>query len=283
MVDSIEQCNADKFVAEHSYMAESFLRSSRFGDARLIVNTHVSEGPVWRATRGLVGRIEGPRILRDELRVALAADAVGTYDAEEAEYYRKHGVPNVRWVELSLPPDTQIDVAATPPRLVFLGMREWAPNQEAFLEALRLWPRIADGISDAELCIVGPKKRGAKDPAYPAGVRDLGFVEDLDGFLATCRGLIAPIKTGGGQRTKILEVVSRGLPVVATTPAVGSLGAAFDLSSFDDDDAFVAECRRYLLDRDAAARDGDRQYDTNRQYWIAKRPHRAVEELLARC
>ena len=26
LVDSIEQCNADKFVAEHSYMAESFLR-----------------------------------------------------------------------------------------------------------------------------------------------------------------------------------------------------------------------------------------------------------------
>jgi glycosyltransferase involved in cell wall biosynthesis len=283
LVDSIEQCNADKFVAEHSYMAESFLRSSRFGDAKLIVNTHVSDGLVWRTTRGLLGRIEGPRILRDELRVAVAADAVGTYDAEEAEYYRNHGVPNVRWVELSLPPDTQIDVAANPPRLVCLGMREWAPNQEAFLEALRLWPRIADGISDAELCIVGSKKRGAKDPAYPAGVRDLGFVADLDGFLATCRGLIAPIKTGGGQRPQILELVSRGLPVVATTPAVGSLGTAFDLSCFDDDDAFVAECRRYLLDHDAAARDGDRLYDTNRQYWIAERPHRAVEELLGRC
>jgi glycosyltransferase involved in cell wall biosynthesis len=158
-------------------------------------------------------------------------------------------------------------------------MREWPPNQEAFLEALRLWPRIADGIPDAELCIVGGKKHGAKDPEYPDGVRDLGFVDDLDGFLATCRGLIAPIRTGGGQRTKILEVVSRGLPVVATTPGVGSLGS-FDLSCFDDDDAFVAECRRYLLDRDAAGREGDRLYDINRQLWIDERPHRAVEELL---
>jgi hypothetical protein len=51
-------------------MAESFLRSSRFGDAKLIVNTHVSDGLVWGAARGLLGRIEGPRILRDELRVA---------------------------------------------------------------------------------------------------------------------------------------------------------------------------------------------------------------------
>jgi glycosyltransferase involved in cell wall biosynthesis len=279
LVDSIERCNADKFVAEHSYMAESFLRSSRFGDAKLIVNTHVSDGLVWQATRGLLGRVDGPRILRDEMRVAKAADAVGTYDAEEAEYYRNHGVNNVRWIEMSLPPDTQIDVAANPPRLVCLGMREWPPNQEAFLEALRLWPRIADGIPGAELCIVGGKKHGAKDPEYPDGVRDLGFVDDLDGFLATCRGLIAPIRTGGGQRTKILEVVSRGLPVVATTPGVGSLGS-FDLSCFDDDEAFVAECRRYLLDPDAAALDGDRLYDINRQLWIDERPHRAVEELL---
>jgi glycosyltransferase involved in cell wall biosynthesis len=282
LVDCINDCGADKFVAEHSYMAESFLRSKRFGDAKLIVNTHVSDGLVWKSTRGLLGRIDGPRILRDEMRVAKAADALGTYDADEAEYYRRHGVDNVRWIEMSLPPDEQIDAAANPPRLVCLGMREWPPNQEAFLEALRLWPRIAEGIPDAELCIVGGKKQGAKEPELPDGVRDLGFVDDLDGFLATCRGLIAPIRTGGGQRTKILEMVSRGLPVVSTTEGVGSLGS-FGLSCFDDDDAFIEECRRYLLDRDAAGRDGERLYDINRQLWVEQRPHKAVIEMLSSC
>ena len=133
---AIEASDADVYVAEHSYMAESFLNSSRFGHRRLVVSTHVSEALVWRATRGALGRWEEPRLLRDELRVARAADAVATYDAEEAQYYRDHGVAGARWLELTLPPGRQIDVSATPQRMVFLGARDWPPNQEAFLRAL---------------------------------------------------------------------------------------------------------------------------------------------------
>jgi hypothetical protein len=50
--------------------------------------------------------------------------------------------------------------------------------------------------------------------------------------------------------------------------------------TFDDDDSFVAECRRYLLDQPAAAQAGSRLYDINRQRWEQRRPHRAVEALL---
>ncbi|MHA3023235.1 glycosyltransferase [Mycobacterium sp. BMJ-28] len=269
------------FVAEHSYMAESFLRSRHSGSARFVVNTHVSESLVWRATRGLLGRLQVGQLLRDELRVARAADAVGTFDAEEADFYRGHGVPDARWLDLTLRPLDQVEVGRTPPRLVLMGTRDWAPNQEAFLEALRLWPRICEGIPGAELCVIGAKHSTAPDPQYPSGVRDLGFVDDLPAFLATCRSMIAPIRTGGGVRVKLLDAARMGLPVVGTTAAVGSLGALLDLRVHDDDDVFVAECRRYLLDTPAAAAAGDRLYRLNRQFWQDRRPHRAVEGLLS--
>jgi glycosyltransferase involved in cell wall biosynthesis len=280
LVAGIEATESDVFVAEHSYMAESFLRSNKFRNATLIVNTNVTEALVWRATRGMLGRLEAPRLERDELRVARAADAVGTYDAEEAEFYRANGVPGARWLDLTLPPVEQVDVAATPRRLVFMGLRDWPPNQEAFLYALRLWPRIASGIPNAELCVIGAKKPGAADPTYPDGVRDLGFVKDLGEFLGTCRAMVAPIKTGGGVRVKILDSIRMGLPVIATTAAIGSLNSLFGLETFDDDDGFVAECRRYLLDQPAAVADGNRLYDINRRRWEERRPHRAVEALL---
>jgi glycosyltransferase involved in cell wall biosynthesis len=171
-------------------------------------------------------------------------------------------------------------VSATPRRLVFMGLRDWPPNQEAFLYALSLWPRIASGIPNAELCVVGAKKPGATDPVYPDGVRDLGFVKDLRGFLGTCRALVAPIKTGGGVRVKILDSIRMGLPVIGTSAAIGSLDSVFGLETFDDDEGFVAECRRYLLDQPAAAEAGSRLYDINRQRWEDRRPHRAVEALL---
>jgi glycosyltransferase involved in cell wall biosynthesis len=280
LVAAIEAADSDVFVAEHSYMAESFLRSKKFRDATLVVNTNVSEALVWQATRGTLGRLEAPRLRRDELRVARAADAVGTYDTPDAEFYRSNGVAGARWLDLTLPPVEQLDVSATPRRLVFMGLRDWPPNQEAFLYALRLWPRIAAGIPNAELCVIGAKKPGAADPEYPDGVRDLGFVKDLREFLGTCRAMVAPIKTGGGVRVKILDSIRMGLPVIGTTAAIGSLDSVFGLETFDDDDGFVAECRRYLLDQPAAVAAGNRLYDINRRRWEERRPHRAVEALL---
>jgi len=280
LVAAIDAADSDVFVAEHSYMAESFLRSNKFRSARLIVNTNVSEALVWRASRGALGRLEAPRLRRDEVRVARAADAVGTYDEPEAEFYRANGVPRARWLDLTLPPVDPVDVSTSPRRLVFMGLRDWPPNQEAFLYALRLWPRIAAGIPDAELCVIGKKTPGAADPVYPEGVRDLGFVEDLGEFLGTCRALVAPIKTGGGVRVKILDSLRMGLPVVGTSAAIGDLGPLFGLETFDDDDGFVDECRRYLLDKQAAAVAADRLYEINKRRWEERRPHRAVEALL---
>ncbi|MDT5313109.1 MAG: hypothetical protein QOE74_2129 [Mycobacterium sp.] len=277
---AIEASDADVFVAEHTYMAESFLRSSKFGSKRFIVNTHVPEALVWRATRGSLGRFESNRLMRDELRVALAADAVATFDADEAAAFRRNGVADARWLDLRLPPTAQVDIAGTPRRLVLMGTRDWPPNQEAFLEALRLWPRIREGIDDAELCIIGAKKSGAAGVATPEGVRDLGFVDDLHGFLSTCRSMIAPIRTGGGVRVKILDAIRMGLPVVGTTPAVGSLGGVSGLPVFDDDDAFVAECRRLLVDLDGAVTAGQAVFQANQEYWREGRGRTAVATLI---
>ncbi|WP_328354005.1 glycosyltransferase family 4 protein [Mycobacterium sp. NBC_00419] len=281
LVSAIERSDAEVFFAEHSYMAESFTSSAHFGQRGLVVNTVNTESEVWRATRGRLGRWQAPRLLRDELRMARAADAVGTYDAEEAAMYRDAGVPGARWVALTLPPAQRLNLADTGPRLAFIGTRDWPPNQEAFEEALRLWPQISDGIAGAELVIIGARKPGAVDPPYPPGVRDVGFVDDLPALLATCRALIAPVRTGGGVRVKVLDAARVGLPIVGTTEAVGSLKDHLCLPVFDRDDTFVQACRRYLLDRRSAESDGSALYDINAEHWQARRPHQAVAELVS--
>lgn len=194
--------------------------------------------------------------------------------------YRENGVAGAQFMDITLPPIEQIDISQTGRRLVFLGGRDWPPNQEAFLIALRLWPRIAEGIPDAELVIVGAKKAGSTDPVYPDRVRDLGFVDDLPAFLRTCRAMMAPIRTGGGVRVKLLDAASQGLPVVGSGPAVGSLASLFGMSTFDSDEEFVAECRRMLLDRDAAVDAGTGLYEVNRDHWADRRPLKAVESLV---
>lgn len=276
-VEALDRLEADVYVADHSYMAEPFLRSRWAGSKRLLVNTVISESLVWSETRGLLGRLDSVRIRRDELRVARAADGVGTYDDAEAAYYRAHGVPNARWLDMTLEPKPPVDVASTGRRVVFVGERAWPPNQEAFETLLRWWPEISEGIEGAELCVVGNRVR---EQALPEGVRDLGFVDDLDGLLATCRGVLAPVDTGGGVRVKILDAASRGLPVVATSAAVGSLSTVFEIPCHDDRADFIAASRQLLLDRDAATAEGRRIHTLNADRWIAGVPQRTFLDWL---
>jgi glycosyltransferase involved in cell wall biosynthesis len=112
------------------------------------------------------------------------------------------------------------------------------------------------------------------------GIRDLGFVDDLHGFLATCRAMIAPVKTGGGVRVKLLDAIRMGLPVVGTAAAVGSLNRVLDIAVFDHEDCFVAECRRLLIDRHAAGDAGDALFLDNQAYWTAGLARQAVVALI---
>jgi len=280
--DEVERSSADRFVAVHSYMAESFLRAEGADPGTdLFVSTEVSEAAVWRQARRPGARVEARRLRRDELRVAFAARAVAGYDHGEIDVLRAAGI-DAHWLPLTLPPTKPVDVATTAPRLVLLGNRTWPPNAEAVDHILRLWPRIADGVRDAELWLVGRRPHGAVGGDLPAGVTDFGFVDDVGPVLAECRALAAPVTIGPGVRVKLLEAAARGLPVVATPTAIGSIEASVGVTAAADEDDFVERCRTYLLDPDHAAEEGSRLHAANARQWMERVPHDAVLGWLGR-
>jgi glycosyltransferase involved in cell wall biosynthesis len=282
MRDAIERSTADRFVAEHSYMAEPYLRADGVSPHRdLFVSTDVSEAAVWRQARRPGVWVEARRLRRDEFRVASAARAVAGYDRDEMDALRAVGL-DAHWLPLTLPPADPVEVATTPPRLVLLGNRTWLPNAEAVDHIVRLWPQIAAGVPDAELWLVGPRSSSSGARHLPAGVTDLGFVNDVDVVLAECRALVAPVTIGPGVRVKLLEAAARGLPVVATPAAIGSIEASVGVTAAADEADFVAQCRGYLLDPDHAAEAGSRLYSANARQWTERVPHDAVLEWLDR-
>lgn len=268
VVAAIDRTQADTYVAMHYYMAEPWLRSTKRTSSRLLVVDVVPEALVWRENHGLIGRLEARRINRDEARVRSAAAALAGYDSEIS----KHGGT---WLPVSLPPGQPVDVASTPPRLVFLGDRTWGPNFRAYERIVELWPQISDGIDGAELTIVGrPGKRSLIMP----GLVDMGFVDDLGAVLSGCRAMVAPVEVGGGVRVKLLEAASRGLPVVATRAAVGSLTQLLSIEPATSDEHFVAACRQLLRDAALAAGEGRRLFDANRAAWESGVAFAAVRE-----
>ncbi len=138
------------------------------------------------------------------------------------------------------------------PQVVFVGFLPHTPNEEGlhwFVE--KVWPRVLREEPDARLTVIGAGASNAMlGLMHDSGVEYRGFVEDLRSVYAQSRVYIAPIFTGGGIRTKIVEAMAAGVPVVSTS--FGPLGIGTQegehLLVSDTPDGFAAHVLRLLRD-----------------------------------
>jgi len=138
------------------------------------------------------------------------------------------------------------------PRIVFVGFLPHTPNTEGLRWFLReVWPLVLRDEPDARMSVIGA---GASNEMlglmHDSGVEYRGFVEDLRAVYAQSRVYIAPIFTGGGIRTKIVEAMTAGVPIVSTRFAPLGLGAAAGehLLASDSPEGFARHVVRLLRD-----------------------------------
>ncbi|GEM_PF-2596344 len=112
-------------------------------------------------------------------------------------------------------PSTKI---APDPIMIFVGFLPHTPNEEGlrwFVE--NVYHLVKREEPKARLIVVGSgASNGMKGLMHDHGVEYPGFVEDLRALYAQTRVYVAPIMSGGGIRTKIVEAMSAGMPVVST-------------------------------------------------------------------
>jgi glycosyltransferase involved in cell wall biosynthesis len=154
-------------------------------------------------------------------------------------------------VELPAPDDLEEE----PDTMLFAGNYTHPPNVDAALWLGReIMPRVADLHPSVELSIIGPyaptEVRGLDGP----GVRFLGQVPDLDPLLRRTAVVMAPVRTGGGMRMKVLEAMAHAKPVVTTPRGSEGLapdGAALPLEIGEDAEALAQAAVGLLRDQDA--------------------------------
>lgn len=114
------------------------------------------------------------------------------------------------------------------PTFVFLGGLDFAPNRDGlawFLSSCR--ESVLNALPDFRLLLVGKGWENAllrEAEEWGEHVQPLGWVKDLDDVLLSCAGLLSPLRIGSGTKIKVMEALSRGLPVVATPAGVLGLG-----------------------------------------------------------
>jgi len=175
-------------------------------------------------------------------------------DAEAVEGIVPGLRPGVRPVGVEVPLGYRR--SPQPGRVLFFGSAAHEPNRDALnWLALEIAPRLRRLHPEVDLVSAGDVGASIDgDLLRRAGIRDLGFVDDLGEELARAALVLSPLRLGRGVRIKNLESLAHGVPLV-TTPlgARGIDAGGMDAFRVGDDAASLAEAAAHLLARPAEA------------------------------
>jgi len=196
----------------------------------------------------------------------VASEAERRLLAEAAPGYRAvHVVPNS--VDTSGPGTT----ARTPNSLIFTGSMRFAPNREAMTWFVDdILPAVRARVPDVRVTITG--EPGPVPFASRTGVTLAGHVADVRPLVSSSAVSLAPIRTGGGTRLKILEARAARTPVVATAKAAEGLDVRHEehLLIADTPPAFADAVCRLLEDPGGAATMAERAWRVCRERYDAR-------------
>jgi polysaccharide biosynthesis protein PslH len=105
----------------------------------------------------------------------------------------------------------------------FIGSLDFRPNEVSVHWILeQVCPRLVERNFQGRIRIAGrnPPARLIRAASRFPFVQFLGFVPDVETFWRSLRLTLAPHLEGSGVRTKLLESLARGIPVLANTAAV---------------------------------------------------------------
>lgn len=197
------------------------------------------------ATSGDRSALERARGLFDkEADSYRLADALWTITREDAERLR------ATWPELApvVVPFAQAEVREAVPGfearrgLMFLGSGANHANQEAVRWFLReVWPRVKTSLPGVELTIAGEAPKDGWGASEQDGLRALGRVDELGPVFDAARVFVSPVTYGTGLKTKNVQALGHGLPLVLTSISAEGLELEGQLAAGvqDDPEAFA--------------------------------------------
>lgn len=108
----------------------------------------------------------------------------------------------------------------------FLGALNVAHNENAVKHfVIDIFPNIIKKVPDAKFLVIGGGASAELMALQNYNVTFTGRVDDVREYLEKCKVFVCPMTFGSGIKTKNLEAMAMGLPVVTTTVGAENIGA----------------------------------------------------------
>ena len=119
----------------------------------------------------------------------------------------------------------------------FLGAMNVAHNENAVINFVEnIFPIILKEKPNAKFMVIGGNPSDALLKYKNQNVNFTGYVNEVSDFLKLCKVFVCPMTFGSGIKTKNLEAMSLGIPVVTTTIGAENIGAIDKIDWFIEDD-----------------------------------------------
>jgi glycosyltransferase involved in cell wall biosynthesis len=137
--------------------------------------------------------------------------------------------------------------------LLFVGGFRHPPNVDAILfYARQVAPHLRELLPGVKTWVVGSNAPQAVLALASPDIEVVGFVPEVEPWLARARLSVSPLRYGAGVKGKINQAMAHGVPVVATSPSVEGmqLVAGEEVLVADDPRAFAEAIARAYTDRE---------------------------------
>lgn len=191
-------------------------------------------------------------LVREEMSLAGAADAVLCVSEAEMQTFRDHGVKHVHHLGHSLsvnPTEASFEQRSG---LLFVGSahHDESPNADALLWFVQEILPLLRGKIDAKLTTVGLLKAPSIAWLSQPELITAGPVENIREYYNNARVFIAPTRFAAGLPMKVHEAAANGIPIVATSLLARQLGWTHEreLMVADTPAEFAAAVERLYTD-----------------------------------
>lgn len=232
----------------------------KYSEAKIFLRAHNVEHMIWKRI-AQSERNPFKRSYLKHLSLTLRAyevehlnaydGVVGITDTDVAALREMGCRKPMRAIPFSVTPEDVTTVDEEPNSLFHIGSMDWMPNLEGvtwFLD--KVWPQVHAAMPQLTLYLAGRKMPEDLMHCQLAGVKVIGEVDDAMHFIASKQINIVPLLSGSGIRVKIIEAMSAGKAVVATS--IGAEGINYtegeNLLVADTPEQFVEKIRRCVED-----------------------------------